>query len=150
MPVLKQPMGLAKIGQSVTGQGPPTPERKTAVSIRGDDFLINECPTYEGREWQGHRVEGLLLNSRMVQATFDDESPKTQHLWAYPDTGQWDPERNTREFVAAMPEWRQPAGRGAHLLQALPVRHLCQLRLCARWQPEAGLHGAAPQRPGRG
>ncbi|MER3487084.1 MAG: hypothetical protein C4345_15015, partial [Chloroflexota bacterium] len=27
-------------------------------------------------------------------------------LWAYPDTGTWDPERNTREFVEAMPSWR--------------------------------------------
>ncbi|HAB15339.1 MAG TPA: hypothetical protein DCE44_02700, partial [Verrucomicrobiales bacterium] len=27
--------------------------------------------------------------------------------WAYPDTGQWDPERNTREFIAAMPHWKQ-------------------------------------------
>jgi hypothetical protein len=24
-----------------------------------------------------------------------------------PDTGRWDPERNTREFLAAMPEWRR-------------------------------------------
>jgi len=28
-------------------------------------------------------------------------------MWNYPDTGQWDSERNTREFVAAMPTWRQ-------------------------------------------
>ena len=27
--------------------------------------------------------------------------------WKYPDTGQWDAERNTREFLAAMPEWRR-------------------------------------------
>lgn len=27
--------------------------------------------------------------------------------WKYPDTGRWDPERNTREFIAAMPEWRR-------------------------------------------
>ena len=24
----------------------------------------------------------------------------------YPDTGEWDAERNTREFLAAMPVWR--------------------------------------------
>ena len=28
-------------------------------------------------------------------------------MWAYPDTGKWDAERNTREFLAAMPEWRR-------------------------------------------
>ena len=33
--------------------------------------------------------------------------PATRPFWNYPDTGKWDPERNTREFVAAMPEWRR-------------------------------------------
>jgi len=42
----------------------------------------------------------------MVQGVFDDMNPETRFRWAYPDTGKWDPERNTREFVAAMPEWR--------------------------------------------
>jgi hypothetical protein len=43
----------------------------------------------------------------MVQGIFDDLNPKTVESWAYPDTGRWDPERNTREFLAAMPEWRR-------------------------------------------
>jgi hypothetical protein len=43
----------------------------------------------------------------MVQATFDDLNPETRQRWAYPDTGVWDPERNTREFIEAMPEWRK-------------------------------------------
>jgi hypothetical protein len=81
--------------------------RQTEVSIRGDDFLINGQPTYAGRVWNGHRIEGLLLNSRMVQGTFDDLNPETAGKWAYPDTGRWDPERNTREFLDAMPEWRR-------------------------------------------
>ena len=80
--------------------------RHTEVSIAGEQFLVNGQPTYAGREWRGHRIEGLLLNSRMVQGIFDDLNPETVELWAYPDTGQWEPERNTREFVDAMPEWR--------------------------------------------
>jgi hypothetical protein len=80
---------------------------KTAVAIEGDRFLINGKPTYPGRTYRGRRVEGLLLNVRMVQGIFDDRNPETRQKWAYPDTGQWDPERNTREFVAAMPEWRK-------------------------------------------
>ncbi|MBF8297205.1 MAG: hypothetical protein HW389_3750 [Bacteroidetes bacterium] len=28
-------------------------------------------------------------------------------LWKYPDTGEWDADRNTDEFVAAMPEWHR-------------------------------------------
>jgi hypothetical protein len=81
--------------------------RKTEVSIVGDAFHINGRPTYAGRTWNGHKIEGLLLNSRMVQGIFDDLNPETTKLWAYPDTGRWDADRNTREFVAAMPEWRR-------------------------------------------
>jgi hypothetical protein len=84
-----------------------TPTRKTQVSIVGEDFHINGRPTYAGRVWQGHRIEGLLLNSRMVQAVFDDLNPETVQRWAYADTGKWDAERNVREFIAAMPEWKR-------------------------------------------
>ena len=69
-------------------------------------FHINGQPTYKGRTWKGKKIEGLLLNSRMVQATFDDLNLDTVKLWAYPDTKKWDPERNVREFIAAMPTWR--------------------------------------------
>ena len=79
--------------------------RQTKLTIEGDDFLINGRRTYEGRHWRGHRIEGLLLNSRMVQGIFDDLNPDTRSMWAYPD-GVWDPDRNTGEFVAAMPDWR--------------------------------------------
>ena len=81
--------------------------RKTAVAIKGNAFLINGKPTYAGRTWRGMRIEGLLMNSRMVQGIFDDLNPATRDMWVYPDTKRWDPERNTREFLAAMPEWRR-------------------------------------------
>ena len=83
------------------------PRHHTTVSIKDDDFRINRKPTYAGRNWNGHKIEGLLLNSRMVQGIFDDLNPATVNRWAYPDTGRWDAERNTREFLAAMPEWRR-------------------------------------------
>jgi hypothetical protein len=83
------------------------PQRKTTVSIVGDAFYINGRPTYEGRSWQGHKIEGLLLNSRMVQGIFDDLNPETVAKWSYPDSKRWDAERNTREFIEAMPEWRR-------------------------------------------
>jgi len=79
----------------------------TMVSIAGDDFQINGRPTYAGRAWNGHKIQGLLLNARMVQGIFDDLNTNTVSRWAYPDTGKWDAERNTREFIAAMPEWRR-------------------------------------------
>jgi hypothetical protein len=87
--------------------GAEPPPRKTEVAIRGDGFLINGQPTYADRAWRGRPVEGLLLNARMVQGIFDDLNPETRSMWAYPDTGSWDPERNTREFLAAMPDWRR-------------------------------------------
>ncbi len=81
--------------------------RRTTVSIRGDEFAINGRPTYEGRNFRGKKIQGLLLNTRMVQGIFDDENPETRERWKYPDTGKWDRERNVREFLAAMPEWKR-------------------------------------------
>lgn len=81
--------------------------RKTIVHIHEDAFLINGKPTYAGRTWQGRKVEGLLMNSRMVQGIYDDRNPETTHMWVYPDTGKWDAERNVREFLAAMLDWRK-------------------------------------------
>ena len=79
---------------------------KTVVSIVGDEFFINGKPTYEGRSWRGQKVQGLLMNSRMAQGIFDDRNRQSVKRWAYPDTGKWDAERNTREFLAAMDAWR--------------------------------------------
>src|ERR1035441_434993 len=83
------------------------PARRTEVSIQRERFFLNGKPTYPGRSYRGMKIEGLLLNVRAVQGIFDDLNPVTRKRWAYPDTGSWDPERNTREFVAALPEWRK-------------------------------------------
>jgi len=47
------------------------------------------------------------MNVRLVQGIFDDLNPDTRQLWVYPDTGKWDPERNTTEFVASLDEWKR-------------------------------------------
>jgi hypothetical protein len=86
---------------------PPPGTRATAVSIQADRFLINGQPTLKGVVWRGHTLEGLLPNSRMVQGAFDDLNPETRGRWTYLDTKTWDPDRNTREYVAAMAEWRR-------------------------------------------
>lgn len=78
---------------------------QTIVSIQGEKFLINGIPTYKGRSWQGYPVEGLLMNSRMVQGIFDDLNPETAGRWKYDDTQKWDADRNTDEFVKAMDSW---------------------------------------------
>ncbi|RPJ52471.1 MAG: hypothetical protein EHM21_00020 [Chloroflexi bacterium] len=79
----------------------------TEIQIEGNRFFINGKPTYEGANYRGHPVEGLLFNSRMVQAIFDDENEATAATWRYPDTGVWDPDRNTNEFCAMLPEYRR-------------------------------------------
>jgi len=79
----------------------------TEVSIVGEQFLINGTPTYQGRTWNGYKIEGLLMNSRMVQGIFDDMNPKTVELFKYPDTQEWDAERNTKEFIKAMDSWKE-------------------------------------------
>jgi hypothetical protein len=95
-------LSLATAGAGLAASGD-----RTILEIRGDRFFLGGQPTYGGRTFEGSRIEGLLMNSRMVQGIFDDENPATTGNWKYADTGRWDPERNTREFVAAMPEWRR-------------------------------------------
>jgi hypothetical protein len=97
----------ADVAAASASGGADAASRHTEVAIRGEQFLLNGRPTYEGRVWREHSLEGLLFNSRMVQGIFDDLNPETISLWAYPDTGKWDAERNTREFLAAMPSWRE-------------------------------------------
>ncbi len=80
--------------------------RKTVVSISADKFYINNELTYPGRDWNGYKIEGLLMNSRMVQGVFDDLNPETVKNWEYSDTKKWDADRNTDDFVSHMAEWK--------------------------------------------
>jgi hypothetical protein len=78
------------------------PASQTAVSVQGTHFLINGRLTSQGKA-----AEGQLLNTRMAQAIFDDDNPATATDWAYPDTHQWNPQRNTNEFLATLPAYAQ-------------------------------------------
>lgn len=82
-------------------------KRKTEVSIKGGDFYINNKVTLKGKTYEGMKLEGLLPNSRMVQGIYDDLNPETRDMWKYADTGKWDADRNTNEFIKAMPEWKK-------------------------------------------
>lgn len=82
-------------------------DRKTTLSIEGRAFFINGQPTYKGRTFNNMKIEGLLMNARLVQGIFDDLNPQTRDKWKYPDGQPFDAERNTREFVANMPAWRK-------------------------------------------
>jgi hypothetical protein len=41
----------------------------------------------------------------MVNCIINDQNPETRGIWSYRD-GPWDPERNTSEFIAALPLYR--------------------------------------------
>ena len=71
----------------VSRGGPPRmfgEKRHAHVSIDGGAFTINGRPTYAGRAHEGHSIEGLLFNARLVHAIFDDENPETVDNWAIP------------------------------------------------------------------
>jgi hypothetical protein len=69
-------------------------EPKTRVSLSGGFWELNGKPTYAG----AGDVEGLLLNARMVNATFEDQNPATCPK-------DFDPERNTAAFLRKLPEY---------------------------------------------
>ena len=98
--------GFLMLSYPALAADPASPPAHSEVSIVGDEFHINGKPTYAGREWHGKKIQGLLLNARLVQGIFDDRNSNTVSRWAYPDTGKWDWDRNTREFLAALPLWR--------------------------------------------
>ena len=125
-------------------------KRKTEVSIKGGDFYINNKITLKGKTYEGMKLEGLLPNSRMVQGIYDDLNPDTREMWKYADTGTWDADRNTNEFIKAMPEWKktraiglyaQLAGRKSAGLFQKPA--LDQYGFQARWLTGPNLHGAS-------
>ena len=78
----------------------------TKVSITGENFLINGTPTHAGRYFRGWSIAGKLFISRMANATVDDGNPATIGAWSYAD-GPWSAERNTREFIAALPLYKR-------------------------------------------
>jgi len=81
--------------------------KKTTVSIEGNQFFINGELTYKDQYWENNKIEGLLMNARMVQGIFDDLNPETAKNFGYPDTQKWDADRNTNEFVSAMEDWKK-------------------------------------------
>jgi CubicO group peptidase (beta-lactamase class C family) len=65
------------------------PTARTRVSIRNGRWFINDRITYPRT-----KAEGLLMNVRMVNTAFEDASRT-----------DFDPEANTEEFVASIPDY---------------------------------------------
>jgi hypothetical protein len=82
-------------GDSSVGEPAAGTSRRTRVSIDGRQWLINGRPVHEGTP-----AAGLLMNVRMVNAVFEDESGLIrQHVEAF------DPDKNTARFIRRIPEY---------------------------------------------
>jgi hypothetical protein len=69
---------------------------KTIVSIRGEQWLLNGEPMLAGSP-----SEGLLVNTRMVNAVFEDKGPAAlEHL-----PQDFDPDENTARFISRIPDY---------------------------------------------
>ena len=77
------------------------------IKIEKDKFLIDGKLTYSDVPKVNPEVLGKFFNFRAVQATFDDENPQTRTMWRYPDGSEYDPERQTNEFIAHLPEYKK-------------------------------------------
>ncbi len=66
---------------------------QTRVSLVNSFWHINGKPTHPGSD-----AEGLLMNVRMVNATFEDRNPKTCPKG-------FDPDVNTGRFIGAIPDY---------------------------------------------
>ena len=127
----------------------------TEIRIHDDDFFVNGLPVCPGAVWEGHRAEGLLLNSRMVQATFDDLNPATRHLWGRTGgrLGPGPQHRRVRSGHGRLAcrrsqlHYGQPAGREPLRIFQGPA--MAQLRLWGGRQSRPALHAASGSGIGR-
>ena len=76
---------------------------KTNLSINGNRFYINNKSVYSEIPGVNPDSLGLLWNQRVIQGVFDDKTDKTRfNLFK---NKIFDPERNTDNLIAALPEW---------------------------------------------
>ncbi len=84
----------------------------TALSVKGDRFLINGKYTYCEIKDCPENNKGLLMNARFIQGVFDDELDPSR----FDRFGKnFDPEANTDLLIEALPQWY------AHGLRAFTV-----------------------------
>lgn len=75
---------------------------KTVLEIKGEQFYINGRLTYSEIQGSNPNSHGLLMNARFIQGIFDDKTGRER----YNRFGKiFDPEKNTYDLIAALPEW---------------------------------------------
>lgn len=76
---------------------------KTKISILKDRFLINGKLVYSEISGANSASLGLLWNQRVIQGVFDDKKDRSR--FDLFKMGTFDPEKNTDNLIAALPEW---------------------------------------------
>lgn len=77
---------------------------KTNYQIQGRDFLINGKKTYSEIPQNDPACHGLLFNARFIQGLFQDiNKANAEHYNRFGKV--FDPEINTDELIAALPQW---------------------------------------------
>lgn len=73
----------------------------THLSIRGNKFLINDALVYDEIKTCCEQMKGTLMNARFIQGVFDTDSRSRFNRYGK----IFDPQRNTEELIAALPQW---------------------------------------------
>lgn len=76
---------------------------RTHIGISGEKILINGKLIYSEIEGSKKSSHGLLMNARFAQGIFDDKAMPER--FSRFGKGKFDPERNTDELIAALPQW---------------------------------------------
>ena len=81
----------------------------TALTIQGEQFMINGQLTYSELAGSKPEAHGLLMNARFIQGIFDDKADPRR----YDRFGRiFDPEQHTDDLIAALPAWYEVGLRG--------------------------------------
>lgn len=75
---------------------------KTVLTIKNEDFYINNEKVYSNITGSDPSIHGLLMNARFIQGIFDDKEDVSR----YNRFGkEFDAERNTDELIKELPRW---------------------------------------------
>ena len=76
---------------------------ETVLTKSGDKFLINGKLVYSEINGSSSDAHGLLMNARLIQGIFDDANGRERY--ARFGFECFDPDKNTDDLIAALPEW---------------------------------------------
>ncbi len=75
---------------------------KTKLTIKGEDFYINDKLTYSEFEKINPKALGLLMNARFIQGIYNEKlDPSRFNRYGR----EFNPDTNTKEFISELPNW---------------------------------------------